>query len=91
VERASRPGRQWNLLWDGRTYDLGKPSMWRTKLELRADGATLGTITRRRRNVTCDLPDELPTGVQAFLGFVAMALWDRDAAASTGGSVAVTG
>jgi hypothetical protein len=91
AERAGRLGRAWKLNVAGRQYEFNRPSMWRSSFELRSDGSVLGTISRKRRNVICDLPDELPASVQAFLGFVAMALWNREAAASSGGSVAAVG
>jgi hypothetical protein len=91
AERAGRLGRTWNLNVADRHYGFTRPSMWRSSFELRDDGSALGTVSRKRRNIICDLPDDLPTSVQAFLGFVAMALWNRDAAASSAGSVAVAG
>ena len=91
VERAGRSGRTWTLKVADRQYEFVRPSMWRSSFELRGDGSALGTVSRKRRNTICDLPDDLPTSAQAFLGFVAMALWNRDAAASSAGSVAVVG
>jgi hypothetical protein len=38
----------------------------------------------------CELPDDVPATVQTFVGFVVMALWDRDAAAASSGAVAAT-
>lgn len=86
AERKDRSGRRWNVSVGERSYELIKPSAFRSKLELRDGQATLGTITRKRRNTICDLPDDLPVALQSFLGFIAMALWSREAAASSGGS-----
>jgi hypothetical protein len=86
AERIGRSERKWAIASEGRSYELVKPSAFRSKFELHADGATVGTITRRRRNTNCDLPDDVPLTVQSFVGFVAMALWSREAAAASGGS-----
>jgi hypothetical protein len=64
-------------------------------MELRGADTTHGRVKRARRprRVVCDLSDDLPGETQAFVGFVVMALWDRQAAiagatASGGGAVA---
>jgi hypothetical protein len=86
---VDRDGRNWKLSSDGTEYGFGKRSAWRSSFELRAAGVPVGTVSRRRRNVICEVPDDLPVAVQTFLGFVAMALWNRDAAAA-GGAAAGT-
>jgi hypothetical protein len=88
---AERDGRQWKVSTGGNEYALAKRSAWRSTFELRLAGSALGTVSHKRRNVICDLPDDLPPTVQAFVGFVAMALWGREAAASSSGAVAATG
>jgi hypothetical protein len=86
---ADRDGRDWKLSTDGTEYGFGKRSAWRSTFELRAAGVPVGTVSRKRRNVICDVPDDLPVTVQTFLGFVAMAVWNREAAAA-GGAAAGT-
>jgi len=86
---ANRDGRHWKLSTDGAEYGFAKRSAWRSTFELRSAGVPVGTVSRKRRNVFCDLPDDLPVTVQTFLGFVAMALWSREAAAA-GGAAAGT-
>jgi hypothetical protein len=86
AERVDRSGRRWKISSDGREYELVKPSAFRSKFELRVNDVAVGTISRRRRNTNCDLPDDLPLSVQSFIAFVAMALWSREAAAASGGS-----
>ena len=88
ADRLKRSERSWRVSTGGAEYELARASMWRSKFELRLAGQALGEISRKRRNTICDLPDDLPVPVQAFLGFIAMALWDREAAASSGGAVA---
>jgi hypothetical protein len=85
---AERGKRQWKVSTDGADYTFAKRSAWRSTFELRQAGIAVGTISRKRRTVTCELPDDLPSSVQAFLGFVAMALWSREAAAASAGSTA---
>jgi hypothetical protein len=88
VAAVDRDGRTWKVAAGGTEYGFGKLSMWRSTFELRTAGVPVGTVSRKRRNVICNLPEELPTVVQTFLGFVAMALWNREAAAASAGSTA---
>ncbi|HEX6459284.1 MAG TPA: hypothetical protein VF032_10245 [Thermoleophilaceae bacterium] len=88
VALAERAHGQWRVSSDGSDYALVRPSKWRSGYELRAEGRALGTISRRRRTVSCDLPDELSVTLQAFIGFVAIALWNREAAAAGGAGAA---
>jgi len=79
---ADRSDGQWRVSAEGSDYELVRPSIWRSAFELRAGDRTLGTISRRRRTVSCDLSDELSMTSQAFVGFVAVAMWNREAAAA---------
>lgn len=85
---VERDGRSWKLSTDGAEYGFAKRSAWRSTFELRSNGIAVGTVSRKRRNVICELPDDVPATVQAFVGFVAMALWGREAAAVSAGSTA---
>jgi hypothetical protein len=93
VVRADYAGRRrWTISVGETAYELRQPSMWRQDMELLAGGAKVGSVRKVRagvlRNHTlCDLPPDLPTGVQAFIGFVAMALWQRAAADAGAGAV----
>jgi hypothetical protein len=86
ADRSGRSGRQWGVSAAGTDYQLMRPSMWRSGFELRLGGRSLGTVRRKRRTVTCALPDDLPAVIQTFVGFVAIALWNREAAAAGGAS-----
>jgi hypothetical protein len=88
AQQAGRAGRTWNVQVGDEAYELTRASWWRSSFELRRAGNALGTISRKRRNTLIELPDELSTSVQAFLGFLAMAIWNREAAAATAGSTA---
>jgi hypothetical protein len=87
---AERDGRNWTVAVGGETYDLHRPSMWRSRFELRTPEGPAGSVRRERLTVLCDLPTEFPVAVQAFIGFVAMALWNREAAAAGGASAGAT-
>jgi hypothetical protein len=87
---ATARGR-WTISVDGSAYELGRASRWRSAMELRRDEIAVGSIRKGRRGqVLCDLPAEFPPAVQAFIGFVVVALWNR-AAASSGSAVVVAG
>jgi hypothetical protein len=86
---------RWTIVSGGESYELRNVSFWGTEMELRGTDTAHGRIrrVRRPRRVVCDLSDDLPGEVQAFVGFVVMALWDRQAAiagatAASGGAVA---
>ncbi|MBV9595142.1 MAG: hypothetical protein JO147_15255 [Actinobacteria bacterium] len=85
---AGRRGR-WMISFDGYAYELHRTSRWRSDMEL-CDGAyPVGSITGRpaRGQVQCDLPSNFSPAVQAFIGFVVVALWNR--ATDSAGSTAV--
>jgi hypothetical protein len=90
IAAVERDGRNWKLSTAGAEYGFAKRSAWRSAFELRLAGVPVGTVSRKRRTVICDLPDDLPVPVQTFLGFVAMALWNREAAAAGGASAGAT-
>ena len=87
---ATARGR-WTISVDGSAYQLRRTSRWRSAMELRRNEIAVGSIRKGRRGqVLCDLPSELSPAVQAFIGFVVVALWNR-AAASSGSAVVVAG
>jgi hypothetical protein len=92
---AEAPSRaRWTITADGSKYQLRRRSRWRSEMELRRDGTAVGSIRKGRAlrgQVLCDLPAELPPAVQAFIGFVALALWNRAAASSGSAVVIATG
>ena len=81
----------WTISVDGSAYQLRRTSRWRSAMELRRNEIAVGSIRKGRRGqVLCDLPSELSPAVQAFIGFVVVALWNR-AAASSGSAVVMAG
>lgn len=87
---AARRGR-WTISADGSAYELRRASRWRSDMELCRDSIPVGSIRKGRAprgRVLCDLPAELSPAMQAFIGLVVQALWNR-AAASAGSAAAV--
>jgi hypothetical protein len=90
---AARGGR-WTISAAGSTFELQRQSVWRLTMDLRRDGTTVGSVRRARGprgRVLCELPPELSPAVQAFIGFVAMMIWDRIAASTGSAAAAGTG
>jgi hypothetical protein len=90
---AGRAGR-WNISAAGSTYELQRRSPWRMTMDLRSDGNTIGSVRRARgprTRVLCELPPELSPAVQAFIGFVAVMIWDRIASSTGTAAAAGTG
>jgi hypothetical protein len=84
----------WTITADGSAYQPRHRSRWRSDMELLRGGDTVGSIRKgraRRGRVLCDLPAELSPAVQAFIGLVVLALWNRAAAGSGSGVVVATG
>jgi hypothetical protein len=92
LARAERSGRRWTVSAEASTYELGRRKAWRSGMELRQGGEVVGRIERvraPRRTVACELPEELPAHVRAFIGFVVIAIWNREAASSGGAAGAI--
>jgi hypothetical protein len=90
---AQRRG-QWTILVDGFTYELRRPSTWRSAMDLRSGTTAIGSIRKGRAprgRVLCELPAELSPAVQAFIGFVVLLLWNRAASSSGAAAVAASG
>jgi hypothetical protein len=87
---ADRSGRTWKVTVGGSEYELRRPSIWRSRMELRGPGGAVGSVYRERRTVMCDVPAHMSTPERAFVGFVVMALWNREAAAAGGASAGAT-
>jgi hypothetical protein len=89
---ATARGR-WTISVDGSAYQLRRRSRRRSDMELCRGEIVVGSIRKgqaRRGQVICELPAEFAPAVQAFIGFVVVALWNR-AAASSGSAAVVAG
>lgn len=90
IARAVKPSafrREFVVTHAGREYTLGAVSAFRRAFVLRAGDETHGTIAPDglfRRTSTIDLPATLPMPVRAFLVWLAILIWKRDAASAGG-------
>ena len=90
---AATRGR-WSISVGEATYELRRPSAWRSAMELRRGPDPLGSIRKAkapRGRVICELAADLSPAVQAFVGFLVITLWNRAAASSGAGAAAATG
>jgi hypothetical protein len=76
----------------GNRYELKKESAWRSAFVLSCDGVGLvGSIRQKgffNRELTVDVPEELPLEVRVFIVWLVIILWKREAssAAATPGA-----
>ena len=90
---AVRRGR-WTIVGAGTSYELRRPSVWRSSMELGLGGSTVGWIRKGRAprgRVLCELQPSSRPPVRAFIGFVVLLLWDRAASGSGAAAVAAGG
>lgn len=90
---AAKRGR-WTISAGNSTYELQRRSHWRSDMDFLQGTARVGSIRKTRPpcgRIVCELPSELSPAAQAFVGFMALTLWNRAAASSGATSVAVTG
>ena len=92
AEATRRGG--WSILVQGATYELQRRAIWRSAMELRCNGVTIGSIHKGRAPrglIICELPGELSPPVQAFIGFVVLLVGNRAASSSGAAAVAASG
>jgi len=78
--------KEFEIEFDGDHYTLKARSAWGRPLVLLQGGQVLGTISPTAwysRNVCADLPDELSPLLKAFVVWLVLLLWKRDAAAAS--------
>ena len=91
LARARKPSAfrsRMEIRWDSRIYELARPSAWRRDFVLRFDGQDVGSIRPESaftRRADVDLPDDVPLPVAAFVVALVVLMWNRDAAAASGG------
>lgn len=74
-------GRRWRISSPAGSYELVKPSMWRSAWELHVNGRKVGRIEQAGRSSKAELPAELPRALQVFVFYVVLMAWERAAAA----------
>jgi hypothetical protein len=83
--RATKPSAFRNTFivhYNGRDYTLRKESVWRRTFVLMDDDRVIGVIKPERswsRRADADLPDEWPAAIKAFVIWLVIILWKREA------------
>ena len=75
--------RRFTVQADARTYALAVTSWTGRRFTLTENGTAVGTIARTgffTTKCSADLPDDLPLGMQAFLIWLVIIIWRRQAA-----------
>ena len=92
LARATKPSvfRQAFLVnYNGKTYSLHRPSVWRRAFALLDGEQQIGSVSPNSvwtRDATADLPRDWPMAVKAFVIWLVIILWKResDGAAAAG-------
>jgi hypothetical protein len=85
LARASKPSAFRDTMivhYDGRDYTLRKPSVWRRRFVLLDGERQIGSIAPESawtRQATADLPQDWPVPIRAFVIWLVVILWKRDA------------
>jgi hypothetical protein len=77
---SSRRGGRWSIAVDEARYELRRRSARHAAMEVWQGFSVVGSVRKQgmgRGIVRCELPAELAVPVQAFIGFVAVAIWSR--------------
>ena len=88
LARATKPSAFTNTIivhYGGRDYTLGKPSIWRRTFALMDGERQIGSISPESawtRRATADLPTDWPMPIQAFVIWLVILLWKREAQSS---------
>jgi hypothetical protein len=81
-------GRRWRISSPAGSFELVRPSMWRSAWELHANGQPVGTIEHDGgfgRSSKAELPAELPRALRVFVFYVVLMVWERAANAAAAG------
>lgn len=88
IVRASKPSAMkalFNLTYGDLRFELSRVSVWKSGFALWWNGEKVGSIERRRwfaRDAELTLPESMPLEVRAFIFWLVVIQWNRDAAAS---------
>jgi hypothetical protein len=77
---SSRRGGRWSIAVGEARYELRRRSARHATMEVWHGSGVVGSVRKQgigRGIVRCDLPAELAVPIQAFIGFVAVAIWSR--------------
>jgi hypothetical protein len=90
LARATKPSAFRNMFivhYNGRDYTLRKRSVWGRTFELMDGERQIGSIERTSwwtRRAAADLPSDWPVPVKAFVIWLAIILWKREASSGAG-------
>lgn len=82
-------GRRWRISSSAGSFELVKPSMWRSHWELQVNGQAVGRIEHAGgfgRLSKAELPAEVPRALQVFVYYVVLMVWEREASAAAAAS-----
>jgi hypothetical protein len=85
LARATKPSAFRNAFavsYNGKTYSLRRPSAWRRAFVLLDEERQIGSVTPNSAwtwQATADLPRDWPMPIQAFVIWLVIILWKRDA------------
>jgi hypothetical protein len=88
LARATKPSAFRNAFivsYNEKLYTLRKKSSWRRAFVLLDDGRQIGSVSPDRvwtREATADLPRDWPMPIKAFVIWLVIVLWKRDAQSS---------
>jgi hypothetical protein len=88
LARAAKPSVFRNTFvvsYDGRDYTLRKASVWRREFELMDGERRIGTLAPEScwsRRATAELPSDWPAPITAFVVWLVIILWKREATAA---------
>jgi hypothetical protein len=77
---SSTRGGRWSISVGAAQYELRRRSSRHATMEVRQGASFVGSVRKQgvgRGTVRCELPADLAVPVQAFIGFVAVAIWSR--------------
>jgi hypothetical protein len=81
-------GRRWRISSPAGSFELVRPSLWRSAWELHIDMRVAGRIEHDGgfgRSSKAELPGEMPKALQVFAFYVVLMEWERAANAAAAG------
>ncbi len=82
-------GSRWRIISPAGSFELVRPSFWRSAWELHMNGQPVGRIEHDGgfgRSSKAELPAEIPKELQVFVYYVVLMVWERAAAAAAANS-----
>jgi len=77
-------GKRWTIRSTTGHFELVRPSAWRSGWELHQHGRPLGTVSRKGKRSTAELPTTVDLPTQLFAYYVVLIIWERESSAAAG-------